>query len=124
MIAIAFALSDAGFQTVDDEETADTINDKSADDTGKRAGIKVRTEVCRRDNILNLRSTGQAVHRSGKRTESNTSRNQVFRIVSFFKESGSKGIYCKYNDEHENAAIGQNRTSQYDRNNGFRRLFT
>ena len=123
MIAIAFAFSDAGFQTMDNKETANAINDDGADDTSKRAGIKVRAEICRRDNVLNLRSTGQAVHRSRKCTQSDAGRNQVFRIVSFFKEGCCERIYCEYNDEHENAAVGQDRTGQYDRNNGFCRFF-
>ena len=63
MIPVAFPIGDGLFQAASQIDQTAAINDAGTDDTGDGSGIQSRSKISRRDDILNLRRPGQAVHR-------------------------------------------------------------
>ncbi len=80
-------------------------------------GIGVGTKEGGRDDILDLRCPGQRVHRNGEGRKGDGRGYETLRDIGATEHLGGKGIGREDDDEHGNAAIGENHADDRDGEN-------
>ncbi len=112
--AVALALGEGLAARAIQIGQADRKDEHGADDAqnGRRPGG--RAEKTRRDDVLDLRRSGQAVHREGRPAQDDRRGQQALGNVGAPEHRGGEGIGREDHDEQGNPAIGEQGANRDD----------
>ena len=117
-LAVSFArcrgLAAAPFQV----GQSDRENEQRADRAEDRGRPGVGLEEGRRDDVLDLRRSGQRVHGEGEGAERDRAGDQALGDVALAEHLGRERIDREDDHEQRHAAIGQHGADQHDRQHG------